>query len=232
MAKKATIGMPSELPKGHIRGIWAVTIIAALAMIVVGIVSYWSILIMAQYQETGVGLNPRASTSPLASASASPSASVTDETANWQTYSNSTYNISIKYPTDWKYTEEKTENQSNQTSVPTYTTVHFYEKSKATRIEESINAGGIEDLDAIQLLIVDGTNYNTTLTQFKNYNCTTEEDKVISGVDGKYFYCKPQGANSTYYYLVGKDNKTFYLDTTFATKKDTLDKMIDTFKFL
>lgn len=229
MAKKATIGTPSELPKGHIRGIWAVTIIAALAMIVVGIVSYWSILIMAQYQETGVGLNPRASTSPSTSASASPSASGTaDETANWQTYSNSTYNISIKYPTDWKYTEETTNNQG----LPNDTTVHFYEKSKAMSVEEHINAGSIADLDQIQLFIDNGTTYNQTLTYFKDYNCTTEEDKVISAINGKYFYCKPDGANSTYYYIVGKNNVTFYLMTTIAAKNNTLDKMIDTFKFL
>ncbi|MCX6811270.1 MAG: hypothetical protein NT039_01050 [Candidatus Berkelbacteria bacterium] len=229
MAEEINADMEPGKPGGQIRGIWAILIIVVAAMLVGGGVWYW--FYKTTVQDTGNLNTVKLSSSPSASASSSvsPSTSSSSETANWQIYSNSIYKVSIKYPTDWKYTEEKTDNQG---SVPNYTTVHFYEKSKATSIENSINAGGIADLDEIQLLIIDGTSYNTTLTQFKNYNCTIEEDKVISGTSGKYFYCKPQGANSTYYYIAGKNNVTFDLRTTYTTKKDTLGKMIDTFKFL
>lgn len=212
MAKKATIGTPSELPKGHIRGIWAVTIIAALAMIVVGIVSYWSILIMAQYQETGVGLNSRASTSPSASASASPSASVTDETANWKTY-DSNY-MTFKYPATWKVIENSMypgilyENISFEISGATNPGINYFSGPYNFTIAQATSIGadtGITEILENSDIKIDGISGKKIITYL--------DDSVMQG----YSYSAIVPVSTGYfsaYFLTGRGDKAATTEIT------------------
>lgn len=89
-------GMEPEKPSGQIRGIWAITIILAVAIIIAGVV--WYLVYSDTTNITGVN-TPKISTS--ASPSISPTTSPDDETADWQTYINNTYDFSFKYPSDW-----------------------------------------------------------------------------------------------------------------------------------
>lgn len=97
MAEPINAGMGPEKPKGQIRGIWAITIIIVIAMLVGGAVWYW--YYKGGVQDTGnVSFVIKPSESPSTSASASPSTSGTDETAGWKTYTDKEYGFSVKYP--------------------------------------------------------------------------------------------------------------------------------------
>ena len=99
----AGMGMGPEKPKGQIRGIWAVTIIIAVAILVGG--GIWYYFYKTTVQDTGntntVKLSPSASASASGSvstsASASPSSSI-----SWKTYTNDSYKYSFEYPADTK----------------------------------------------------------------------------------------------------------------------------------
>jgi hypothetical protein len=98
--------MEPEKPKGHIRGIWAITIIVALAMIIGGVI--WYLVIKNNVPETNVSLtqvSPSTSPSTSASTSASPSTSGSSETASWKTYTSEF--MSFKYPTDWQIEQKE-----------------------------------------------------------------------------------------------------------------------------
>ncbi len=94
-------GLTPEKPRGHIRGIWAITIIVVIAILVGGGVWYW--YYRTTVQDTGnlntAKISPSASPTPSGSASASPS---TSTSISWKTYTNNTYKYSFEYPTSTK----------------------------------------------------------------------------------------------------------------------------------
>jgi len=49
---------------------------------------------------------PTSTTTTPSSTTTTPTTTTTDKTADWKTYNNSTYGISVKYPTDWTLAEK------------------------------------------------------------------------------------------------------------------------------
>lgn len=96
MADEMNAGMPpveGEKPKGHLSTTWAIVIIVVVALLIGGGIWYW--YSKAVVGETDVKIPEKTAST---SASASPTASTTDETTGWKDYSNSTYGFSVKYP--------------------------------------------------------------------------------------------------------------------------------------
>lgn len=196
----------TEEPKKGMSAVLAIVIIIVIVLIVGGAIWYW-------YSKTAVKDTanmdiPEKTTS--ASASASPSASGTDETVGWKTYSNSTYGFSINYPSDLTYTESSLEEggvafavRFNQNNAKKTNVVNIWVKSNYTLAEEISSAQQGQG----------------------EYNIS---NKTIAGVQGKLLDSTKVNIRD---YAVEKNNKLYILESN-QTNKNILDQMISTLKFL
>jgi hypothetical protein len=96
--KLKDVGLMPEKPAGHIRAIWALTLILAFAIIVVGGVYF--ILWYSPWGENLMVNKSTATPSPSGSSSASPSSSAKSD---YKTYTEANRGaFSFEYPKDWK----------------------------------------------------------------------------------------------------------------------------------
>lgn len=108
-------------PKGHIRGIWAILIIAVVALLVIGGVGYYFYISDPSYLAGLFERKKAASTSPSPTSTASPKSSAaptgsctpgelsTEEQAivtGWGTHTNTAGKFEFKHPTEWTATNE------------------------------------------------------------------------------------------------------------------------------
>lgn len=208
--KLKEVGLEPDKPAGHIRGIWALTLILAFAIVIVG-----GVYFILWYSPWGEDASWHRT-------------GTTNETKDWQTYTNLTYDFSIKYPKDWKYKEY----------VKNFVGAAFYEEAKTSQ-QSSAEWTSLTSIPGDIGLIINKTE-NTLKSDLARFaseqpKCVLE-DKKIADKDGKLFNCpietSGQGTTGTRrWYLVEDNNVVLELFTADESKKDTLDKMVGTLTF-
>src|SRR3990167_1867484 len=169
--KLREVGLEPDKPTGYVRGIWALTLILAFALVVGSGIFYilWS--------------------SPWGESSYWYRNSVNDETNDWQNYTNSAYDLSIKYPKDWGSREfsKDTGNEKDWRLA-----VSFYNPELKSAVE------GLQDTS----LIFDAALYvyNTDQrAQFSAGGCTKERDLTVAQKNGELDKCFNEMAAKYYY---------------------------------
>ena len=197
------VGLEPDKPKGHIRGIWALTLILAFAIIIAGGVYF--ILWYAPWGESSYWHRKGS----------------VDETKDWQTYTDKTNNASFKYPKDWK--------NKDYGSIG----VLFYQQDQENQFKDKEWEGLALLPGGIGYHVETGTILNTLAKFESEHGSCIAEDKKIAGLDGKYVECPPaRGLTKTlWYYLVENTGKTYYLFTVEESNKTILGKMAGTIKF-
>lgn len=208
MTEEINAGLGQEKPKGHIRGIWAITIIIVIAILVGGGVWYWYYKTTVQDQTTTntIKISPSASPSASGSTSTLPSASGADETADWKTYTNSTYDFFFKYPSLWTTREKVSPDDdtliyvySNEKFGPAVEPIQYYiwvttSSTKPTTKYSTTKVGGYtayrtdeepSQSGALAYYITrdDKTYIKIAITPYDTNNPWIERDKYISIFD-------------------------------------------------
>ncbi|TSC92299.1 MAG: hypothetical protein CEN92_27 [Candidatus Berkelbacteria bacterium Licking1014_96] len=203
-----------EKPKGHIRGIWTVLIIAAIAILVGGGVWYW--YYKTTVQDDASTNTAKTSISPSASASASPSTlpstSGTDETTSWKTY-DSDY-MTFKYPTTWKVVQNPMypgilyENISFEINGATNPGINYFSGPYNFTIAQAISIGadtGITEVLENSEIKIDGISGKRIITNI--------DDSVMQG----YSYSTIVPVSTGYfsaYFLTGRGDKAATTEIT------------------
>lgn len=197
------VGLEPDKPKGHVRAIWALTLICAFAIFIAG-----AIYFIFWY-------------SPLDNILGIPIVKVTDTTSNWNTYTNETYKVQVKYPNDFSY-REFPKNTGN--SKDWRLGVSFYGEDLKDTVESLTDSSIVSD---VTLFIYQ----NDQKAQFSAGGCSKESDVEIGGKSGELDKCFNEMDSKYYYdYVVVNDKKTYVLEGD-EDNKDTLDKMIKTLEF-
>jgi hypothetical protein len=194
-----------DKPVGHIRAIWALTLILAFTIVIVG-----GVYFILWYSPWGEDASWHRT-------------GKTADTSDWQTYTDWNYVVSFKYPKDW-------ENKSFASNIKGVT---FFNQSEKDDVNKAQWTSLTQYPGDIAYYVDPNASLEQTLAKFKtdNPNCEVA-DKKIANLDGKALQCPLTGENKNiWYYLVGKTTTTFYLFTSKEDQKGTLDKMIDTFSF-
>ncbi|MBU2595305.1 hypothetical protein KJ713_00515 [Patescibacteria group bacterium] len=203
--KLKEVGLEPDKPRGYIRGIWAITLILAFSLIVGGGVYF--ILWCSPWGET-VSWHRQGTV---------------DETKDWQTYSNSTYDFLIKYPKDWQYAEFPTSLASGS-----FISVSFYDKDLSADIEKLKANPETELVYDVALTILEGDRKSEYSSES---SCEKPSDTKIGGVSAELYKCRNQMVDKdSFNYVVVNNNKTYSL-AAFEENKETLDKMIKTVDF-
>lgn len=208
--KLKEVGLEPDKPAGHIRAIWALTLILAFAMVIVG-----GVYFILWYSPWGEDASWHRS-------------GKTSDTSDWQKYTNWNYIISVEYPQNWGYKEFSV--KSKDASILTaQLMVSFYVQDKESQVKSS-TAIDIDSVPGDIFLLVES---DKTIDQVLAglVGCQAS-DKTIAEKQGKYVTCT-NGDKESWYYLVSKSSggNTYELFTKDETKKDTLDKMIGTWSF-
>lgn len=202
--KLREVGLGPDKPTGHVRAIWALTLILAFVIVILG--GIYFILWYSPWNND-----------------ASRNSFKSDETRNWQTYENKTYNLSIKYPQNWGY-KEYAKNTGEKLDWNVF--VSFYSADKSEAVKSAVNSQIIYD---VGLVIYQDKKIADDLVSAGG-GCE-KKDKKIAGLDGQEAKCFSE-LESKYlinYYVI-KDNNTYTLIAP-EEKKDTLDKMLSTLNF-
>ncbi|MCX6811832.1 MAG: hypothetical protein NT039_04030, partial [Candidatus Berkelbacteria bacterium] len=161
--KLREVGLEPDKPTGHIRAIWALTLILAFALVIAG-----GIYFILWY-------------SPWNNDASMSLVNKTDETKDWQTYTDKTNNLTFKYPTDW------TNKDFGSMGVL------FYKKSDEDTYKNSkwetlaLLPGGIG------YHVETGTLANSVAKFITENSSCTAEDKKVADKDGKFVKCPPLG---------------------------------------
>ncbi len=162
--KLREVGLKPDRPAGHIRAIWALTLILAFAIVIAG--GIYFILWYSPWGET---------TSWYRQENA-------NDTKNWETFIDWNYIVSVKYPQDWSYkvfsVKSKDPNNHNAQLM-----VSFYEKDKAEQVKNSTAIEADSVPGDIFLLIDASINIDEILASLKGCEVS---DKTIAQKQGKY----------------------------------------------
>jgi len=199
------VGLQPDRPSGHIRGIWAITLIVAFSIVVVGGIYF---LLWYAPWDTGTSvLTPRKQ----------------NLTSDWNTYNDDARGTRFKYPKDWEYKDFTT----------TIKGVSFFEEDKKDQVESSQWNEIASPPGDIAYYVDTSKNLDGTITAFEKEepDCTVS-DREINDLEAKYLECPvTEGSGTVYYYLFGDEGRTFYLLTDKAGQKARLKLMAETFEF-
>lgn len=208
--KLREVGLEPDKPKGHVRGIWALTLIFTFAVVVAG--GTYFILWNNPWGEDALWRRP---------------GKEKDQTNGWLTYSDDNLGISIKYPQSWEY---YTFSKTNRTDNGWDSLTSFYGKETKSAVEVQKEHPDTEAAYDVALQLYKERDLKTVVT-YLNSDCEIK-DKKIENELGKELTCMDAKRDNEnyYYYVVSKNNNTFVL-TSYEPNKDTLDKMVGTFSF-
>lgn len=203
--KLREVGLEPDKPAGHIRAIWALTLILAFALIIGGGVYF--ILWYSPWDEISYWHRQ----------------GISDETKNWQTYTNSSYKISIKYPRDWQYAEFPT-----SLATGSFVSVSFYNKDLSAEMEKLKANPATELVYDVALTMLEG---DRKVEYSNEESCEKQSDTKINGITAEIYKCRNQMIDKDFFnYVVVNINKTYVLMSD-EDNKSNLEKMVGTLSF-
>ena len=170
---------------------------------------------------------------PIGKQETNNSAKTTDETVNWQTYSNSEYGFKIKYPAGWELQInqigpelQKTMRFSAAFSGQTHKiTAQFGEITALAAID--ISAGTMEEYKKVHNAPISGTTKQVTIN-----NYPAIQEKRGFGDEIAYMIDHPEGK----YKITLKDHVDMFTDVMSDQEKEearkTVDKVFSTLEFV
>lgn len=203
--KLQEVGLEPDKPVGYVRGIWALTLIIAFALVVGSGIYYilWS--------------------SPWGESSYWHRHAANDETKDWQTYRHEKYGLSIKYPQRWQYAEFPASQ-----GLDSLISVSFYDQDLSADIERIKANPATEMVYDVVLVMRQGDKKSEYSSEA---SCEKQSDIKIGGVSGELYKCRNQMIDKdSYDYVVVNNGKTYAL-AALEENKDTLDKMLKTIDF-
>ncbi len=191
---------------------WTAVLMTLLVCVVVAALGMTYLL--GRYESKQIDLENQITELQKTSTSISASEAV-DETADWKTYTNTTYGFSFKYPEDWIKTD------SGEGLVQLYSPVNPSTEGRELNSTETkivVYVKNVKDINNLENYVIQ-----------EGGEISSKKDIIIDNISSKQFITTPEIGTKVTLAFVPKDDR--YFEILCAENSDRLDTILSTFQF-